>query len=166
MKTLRFSLIGLLLLTCHTNAIADGYFGLSYAQTRTGSDFTQNYNFGTAVGKIGQNLSENLQAEFRLGTGITKAEGGSDLTIESLTGTYFRVGLETEKFYPHLLLGYSNLELSTRFGSSGGESDISYGVGTDFAIKENWDLNLEYMNYFDKNGVDLITISFGFSLDY
>ncbi len=161
MKVFSLFLTGLLSLTLHSHAFADNYAGISYSNSRIG--FISAANVGGIHGKFGSDIADYMQIELRIGAGIDNDDGFGQVGIESLVGTYIRLGLDTEKFYPHLLLGYTELDLETRFGNSGGDSDISYGLGVDYSITDDWDINLEYIIYYDKDNVDVRSASFGFS---
>lgn len=145
-----------------SNASADGYYGVSYAHTNIDFGFSQERKVGNLVGKLGQSITENIAMEVRLGFGV---KDDDEIKIESLVGSYVRIGMEVDNFSPHLLLGYTNVSLDSRFGSED-DSDVSYGVGIDFGLSDDWDLNVEYMKYFDKDDVSFDTLSLGFSIDY
>ncbi len=164
MKSVTLLFTALLLIAFQPPVFADRYAGLSYSQSRIG--FQDSANVGGIYAKLGQSWSENIQAELRLGGGLENDDGFGELGIESLIGTYFRIGLEADDFYPHLLLGYTQIDLETRFGSTGSDSDISYGLGTDYEFKEDWKINLEYIVYYDKDNVDVKSLSLGFSYDF
>lgn len=162
MKSVFLLLTTLLLATLQGPAFADRYAGLSYSQSRIGA--LDSANVGGIFVKLGQSWSENIHTELRLGGGLENDDGFGELGIESLVGTYFRFGLEADDFYPHLLLGYTQIDLETSFGSTGSDSDLSYGIGTDYEFKEDWKVNVEYIVYYDKDDVDVKSVSLGFFL--
>lgn len=126
----------------------------------------------TAItGRLGTHFNENVSGELRVGFGVdddTVSFDGleADLELESLYGVYIRGGIPvTENIYPYAILGYSRGELKATvagFGSnSESETDTSFGLGVDVDVIQGVTINLEYMNYFDKDGVEVDSLSIG-----
>ena len=108
--------------------------------------------------------------------------------LKNTFGLYLRAGFPiNEYFAPYAILGYTQTRLevnqryneeitkkgnsSTEFQSysdtfSISESDTSLGLGTDIKINENMTLNLEYLNYLDKNGLKLNALSIGIAYKF
>jgi len=122
-------------------------------------------------GRLGTDFNENFSGEVRLGFGVgddTIEVIGFDVDVEldNMIGAYVRGGIPvSESFFPYVTVGYTRLELTASisgFGSeSDSESDVSFGVGTDINVSQNIILNLEYMNYFDKDGAEIDGFSIG-----
>ncbi len=128
-------------------------------------------NYTALIGRIGAQFHENLSAEARLGFGIsddthdfTATVNGSTATytydskIDNLYGGYLRVGASVEKFYPYLLVGWTELDQKiTVLGSTSNDSgsDFSYGIGTDIHVSDNISANLEWVNYYDKGNHEI-----------
>lgn len=127
----------------------------------------------TAItGRLGTHFNENVSGELRVGFGVdddtVSFDDGleADLELESLYGVYIRGGIPvTENIYPYVILGYSRGELKATvagFGSnSESETDTSFGLGVDVDVIQELTINLEYMNYFDKDGVEVDSVSIG-----
>ncbi|WP_319782238.1 porin family protein [Oceanisphaera sp. IT1-181] len=67
-------------------------------------------------------------------------------------------------FYPYAILGYTRAELEEKSPGKSEKSsndDISFGIGADIRLNSNTDLNLEYMNYLDKDDVAIDGFSVG-----
>ena len=146
------------------------YYGLSVSQL--GYDEAGfSADVMTIDGKLGTYFNENFSGEIRLGLGITDDTVnvfGTDVDVEipNYFGAYVRGGIPvTEGFYPYIVAGYTRGKIE---GSALGESfsetesDVSYGLGADFSVSNDVDITLEYMNYLDKDGVEVDGISLGF----
>lgn len=131
----------------------------------------------TAIyGRLGSQFNEILSAEFRLGLGIGDDSIGFmgrdvDVDLKNMFGAYVRAGLPvTDVFYPYAVIGYTRGEVEyslSGFGSdSDAESDVSFGVGSDFSLGQQMTINVEYMNYLDKNGVEIDGFSVGFAKSF
>ena len=73
-----------------------------------------------------------------------------------------------ETFYPYAVLGYTRGELEASvmgFTVSESESDTSFGLGADFNF-EGFTLNVEYLNYLDKDEAEISGVSIGFSKSF
>ena len=137
----------------------------------------------TAVyGRIGMQLNEYFAVEARLGigisddtstvvftdsaTGATLGGGDVDIELEHLFGAYIRVGAPvSDAFYPYAIVGVTEWkrELSTSLVTeSYSDSDSSFGVGVDFGDADRGGFNIEYMNYYDKDGNTLSGFSIGY----
>lgn len=168
------SLVSLLVGGVHAE---NGYFGgniafVEYSEEGIGDDASLNAIFG----RIGKKFNENFSGEIRVGIGIGDDTvdlfgGDVDVELDSLFGVYVRGGIQVaESFYPYAVLGYTRGELTASvsgFGSaSESESDISFGVGADVGISEKVILNVEYMNYLDKDGAEIDGFSIGIATNF
>ena len=122
------------------------------------------------AGRLGTKFNENFSGEIRVGLGIgddsVDVLGTEvDVELDSMFGAYVRGGLQAaDSFYPYVVLGYTRGELTASvpgFSDSESESDVSFGLGADVDINEKLTLNIEYMNYFDKDGAEVDGFSFG-----
>ena len=109
-----------------------------------------------------------MSGEFRFGIGI-----GDDSLVDSFGdtitseidyyyGAYLKFNSESGQIKPYAIIGFTKLEVSYVDSSigekeSGSEDDFSYGLGIDF---DNG-FNLEYMQYYDKDGVEINGLSLG-----
>ena len=100
-----------------------------------------------------------------LSTTSSEWEPDVDIELDSMFGAYVRGGLQAaDSFYPYVALGYTRGEVTASvpgFSTSESESDISFGFGADVDINKKLTLNIEYMNYFDKDGTEVDGFSFG-----
>ena len=166
--TTGFALFSLLL----GNAHADNYFGgniafLDYSEDGISGDAS----LTAIVGRLGTTFNKNFSGELRLGLGIADDSVGVfgydvDVELDNMFGAYVRGGVPvTDTFFPYAIVGYTRGELTASipgFGSeSDAEADLSFGFGADVNISKTIILNVEYMNYFDKDGVDVAGLSVG-----
>jgi outer membrane immunogenic protein len=66
--------------------------------------------------------------------------------------------------YPYTILGYTRVKGKVKalfIEDTNAESDSSFGMGIDFDLTETLKLNIEYMNYLDKNTAALSGFSIG-----
>ncbi len=127
-------------------------------------------SLGLAYVRAGTEFLPNFSGELRAGYGINDdtivgLEGKSQ--IRSLFGLYLRGGVPlTEKLTPYLVVGYARTKVRplTNITVPGSreetDSDGSLGVGIDYTLSSGLRLNLEYMQFLDK---DVHTLS-GFSV--
>ena len=141
---------------------AGGNFGMMKYSVE-GAD--EDASLNSISGRIGMQFNEYMSGELRVGFGIGSDEfgdGGPDLELDYYYGGYMRLGVPVENtFYPYLVAGYTKGEVSVEGASeSVSESDFSIGLGTDVTFGEGMKLNVEYMNYIDKDGgqIDGFTI--------
>jgi opacity protein-like surface antigen len=122
-------------------------------------------------GRVGTSFNENFSAEARIGFGLTDDTvlvlgNDVDVDLNNFFGAYLKGGAQvTEMFYPYAVIGYTRGEVEASvlgFSVSESESDLSFGLGADFTVSDAMTLNLEYMNYYDKDGVELSGFSVGF----
>ena len=120
-----------------------------------------------AYGRAGTKFSENFSGEVRLGVGVaddtaTVFGGDIDVSLENFAGAYLRAGLPVSgNIYPYVIAGVSrvDMEVSSAFASaSDSETDLSYGLGSDFMINDSVGVNVEYMSYIDKNGGEITAL--------
>lgn len=160
-----------------TTANSGFYLGGSYAMVNTefefsdeGTDYSIDFDLSALTLSAGFQLNEYLAFETRFGTGmaddeVTGADGDSvTLELDSIFGLYAKAGLPvSDKFYPYLVLGLTEAELSISSDmgtSTDSDSDTSFGVGASFAVNNQFAVFGEYMNWYEDDG---LTIS-GFNL--
>lgn len=158
--------------------IDQGYLGANYVFLTYEEDgFSEDLDLGALVGKAGAKFTPYFAAELRGGFGVAdesiSANGATaELELDYLIGGYGVLGLPNESpVYPYVVLGYTKGKLSASASGPGGsasisesETDVSYGVGANFAVTEQFQVNAEYMNYFDKDGVEISGVSVGATL--
>jgi opacity protein-like surface antigen len=124
-----------------------------------------------AVVRVGTEFNENLSGEIRVGIGIGDDSieylgVDIDTELDTLFGGYLRFGVPVaDGFFPYAILGYTRGEITfsaSGFGSdTESESDTSFGLGADVDLNQNITFNVEYMNYFDKDGAEIDGFSLG-----
>lgn len=151
---------------------AENYYGgnisfLDYSEEGIDDDAS----LTAIVGRLGTTFNENFSGEVRLGFGVgddTVDVFGfdADVELDNMFGAYVRGGIPvTDSFFPYAIVGYTRGEVTASisgFGSeSETESDVSFGVGADVNVNQNIIINVEYMNYFDKDGAEIDGFSIG-----
>lgn len=122
-------------------------------------------------GRLGTQLNENFSGEVRVALGVgddTVRYGIAEYDVElnSMIGGYLRVGAPIgANFHPYAIVGFTRTELeySQNFLGDGSESDtdLSYGLGVDLDLDRNLSLNVEYMNYYDDDDIEVSGFSIG-----
>ncbi|MFL0800432.1 MAG: porin family protein [Agarilytica sp.] len=157
---------------CGTVHAEGGYYGgnfsfLDYSEQGVSDDASL-----TAIyGRLGTSFNENFSGELRIGLGMgddSVAFDDLDVNVEldNMYGAYVRGGVPvSEAFFPYVVLGYTRGEVTASvsgFSSvSVSESDISFGFGSDISVSQNVSINLEYMNYLDKDGGEISGFAIG-----
>lgn len=159
-----------------SQAMAEHYVGGNISAMKVKEDDLDNANLVALYGRLGTEFTENFSAEIRVGTGIDDDKvnvnvGGMNVPVNVelnyFYGAYVRGTIPiADAFYPYAVVGFTRAELEGKaFGQSVKSSgdDISFGVGADIRLTSNTDLNLEYMNYYDKDDVSIDGFSLGFT---
>jgi len=161
---------------CGSVSANENYFGgglsfIDYSENGIGSDAS----LTTITARIGSKFNENFSGEFRAGFGIgddtvSVFDTDVNLDLNNYYGVYLLAGIPvSENFYPYAALGYSRGEVEASamgFSASESESDVSFGFGADIKVSDKFDINIEYMNYLDKNGAELSGFSLGFTMPF
>lgn len=122
-------------------------------------------------GRLGSSFNENFSAEVRVAVGVGDDSVGEgwqkyDVELSSLIGGYLRASVPVgQNFHPYGVLGFTRSELKVSHPWLGKETDndtdISYGIGADIDLDRNISLNIEYMNYYDGDDVEIAGFSIG-----
>jgi len=93
-----------------------------------------------------------------------------DLELDNLFGVYVKGGMPlAQNLYPYAVLGYTRAKLTaTAYGNSfsDSETDISFGFGLDLKTASEVTFSAEYMNYFDKDEVEISGFSLSVSKNF
>lgn len=153
----------------------DMYFGGGFAATKyTETGIDEDASLNVLLGKFGTKFNDNFAAEARIGFGLgddTIDVFGYDATVKlkNFYGVYLKAGIPvSDTFYPYAVLGYTRGEIEASvmgFTVSESESDTSFGLGADFNF-DSFTLNVEYLNYLDKDEAEISGISIGFSKSF
>ncbi len=148
----------LLAATLSSATFADNYFGANYSMVDLSVVDLGGVDPTALQLKYGSMVHENVGIEGRLGLGISDDSG---VDIDNFYGVYASFQLDPEAtFNPYGILGFSKGKVSG-FGGSVSESDISYGIGADINVAESVAINIEWINYYDKDDVEATAINLG-----
>lgn len=152
---------------------ASGYGSVSYAFHELTVE-SEEFDLDSVYGRIGAQFNEFVSAEFRVGIGVSddslKGPGGElSVEIDKYFGGYVRGSMPiNEVIAPYVVVGYTDVELEVDFDTFLGEGsesdsdgDISYGVGVDFMLDRNLLMNVEYLNMYDDDDVEISGFSLG-----
>ncbi len=165
---LKIALIGTLASISNT-ALSEitnpNYVGANaYASSFTSEEVHRTATLFAVYARLGHQFHDNISAEMRVGTGLgydTVSIYGTNVNVSlsRFFGGYVRGSIPIGEYAsPYLVIGYTRGQVdvtSSRFAYGGCKSDMSYGIGADIAFSRNWGANIEYMNYLDKDGVDI-----------
>lgn len=169
------SLLAASMITLPGITLAESYYGGNFALIDYSEEGASDASLNAVYGRFGTFFGDNFSGELRLGLGVGDDSvnyGGIDVDVElkNFFGAYLRGGVPVgESFYPYAVIGYSKGKLkASAFGESESvsESDLSFGVGSDFSVTESVKINLEYMNYIDKDGGELSGFSVGIAKSF
>lgn len=167
-----FASLGLITLFSGYAQAENGYYGgsfsfLDYSEAEIDDDASLTAVFG----RLGTNFNENISGEIRLGFGVgddnVNLDGFDvDVELDTMFGAYIRGGVPvTESFFPYVIFGYTRGEVSASIAGLGStsetETDTSFGLGADVNVNQDITINIEYMNYFDKDGAEIDGFSIG-----
>lgn len=164
------------------------YFGMSYLSmdydldgfgtaAQTGIDFRIGNMLNDYValeGRLGLGLSgDTLQACYSYFNGYYYATACEDVTVElkNYIGVYLKpYFVANGKFRPYAIVGYTRGKLEASLygqSESANDNDLSFGFGADIAIGQTGtDLNIEYMNLYDKEGESISGFSVGWKTSF
>ena len=171
MKTLGISIALALSATSLTSTANDDlYWGAGVTSTKY-TESNEEASLSAFYGRFGKTINENFSIEGRIGLGLTGDDiYGVDLELKNYYGAYIRAGAPvTNIIFPYAIVGYSRGKLEASSGgysASASESDTSFGLGVDFNVKDGNVINLEYMNYIDKDGSELDGFSLSFTTKF
>ncbi len=130
-----------------------------------------NGSLGSLTGRLGVRFNEYFSSELRAGFGINDDSQeilgeDVDIDLDYMYGAYLRAGFPvTDYMYPYAIVGYTRNKVSVSVDDIGSrdeiDSDASYGVGVDFPFSDAFSINLEYMQIYDKHGIEIDGLSFG-----
>lgn len=157
-----------------SSAHADDYYaGGTFLDVDYSETGFEDASLNALGGRIGRHFNENFSGEIRAGFGVgdnsvSVISTDVDLEINHFFGAYVRGGFQLgPSAYPYAILGYTRGEVEASISGFGSEteseSDVSFGVGVDLQITENVYLNIEYMNYLDKDDAEVDGFLVGFS---
>ena len=173
----RTSLASLLCLFAAAGAHAqEGLYGGAFVSRVTYAEDGLDDANPTAIGvKIGASISKNFAVEARLGTGLSDDSVSVlgvpvSIKVDNFYGVYGRGILPlSDQASIYGLLGYTHGKLKGDFtgGSvSISDSDVSYGIGGDFAVTPTVSLNVEWARLFKGDDFKVDGLTFGVSFKF
>jgi opacity protein-like surface antigen len=154
-------------------AMADGlYFGANYSTFEYQDTDITNSTFepdGVTL-RIGIEPVDWLGLEIRGATGLNEDTRrilgvNTDFELDHLYGAYAKLGLPiSDVVMPYVIGGKSEIKGTAKavgFEESDSVRDTSYGGGVDSNVSESLGLNVEYMQYLDKDSQELTAWNFG-----
>ena len=166
---LKYLLLGCALAALSVNVIAAedktgrGYVGVGYSPLTFSVEDAPDWDLAALAVRGGYYFNKYFSVEGRLGFGVgddtktvsTAPQEDIKIEIDYMLGVYAVGHLPlSDRFQLYGLVGYTKGELTatliqTGESSSDDDSDLSYGVGAEYDMTNNWSLGLEYTAYFD-----------------
>ena len=153
------------------------YVGVQYAMVE---DEDLDLEPTAGVIRVGTSADEGYGYEFRIGTGLSDdgltetlpfpfGVTSADLEIDYIFGVYLLAEAPVGAGSIYGILGFTQaeftLEVDSQFlgpgSASEDESDISFGFGANFGVSDKVKINIEFMQYLDKDDADASAISLG-----
>ena len=169
-KTVTHSAFALALLAAGSAMAADPYVGGSVLFVDVDyEEISEEASLTAITGRLGSMLNDNIGGEVRvsLGVGDDSILAGifeTDVELNSMIGGYMRAGAPVGSgFFPYAILGFTRTEVeySNNLYDDESDTDVSWGFGADLSLDRKMSLNVEYMNYYDKDGVEISGFSIG-----
>ncbi len=170
-KLIKHSTCALALIAAGSAVAADPYVGGSALFVDVDfDDVNQKASLTGVTGRLGSMVNDNIGGEVRvsLGVGDDSIFSGileTDVELNSMIGGYFRAGGPVgQNFFPYAVVGFTRAELeysSNWNRDDDSNTDVSFGFGADVSLDRNLSLNVEYMNYYDKDDVEISGFSIG-----
>ena len=183
MNKLKLIAISLLFSNISSFAADDGYYAefgyasINYSYTYS-SDYSFKWNNGAAIRLVfGKELGENLAIEGMYASGINSSDKttiispyNSNIKLTSMYGVYLKPKYnisENINVFARIGLTQSTINGSMYDGTnlygtnSASASSTSYGVGTSYKLNDKFNLNLDYMSYYNKNSIDINAVTLG-----
>jgi opacity protein-like surface antigen len=183
MNKLKIIVISLLFSNFSSFAADDGYYAeLGYTSINYSfvysSEYSAKWNNGAAIRLVfGKELGENLAIEGMYASGINSSDKttiistfSSNIKLTSMYGVYLKPKYNiSENMNVFARIGFvqSTINGSIYDGTSLYSSDsasastTSYGVGTSYKLNDKFNLNLDYMSYYNKNSIDINAVTLG-----
>jgi opacity protein-like surface antigen len=158
MKNLFGATAAALLLSAASHSFAEGgYIGGQYAQTtyeQTGSTLDGEAEPNSLILLGGYEFTDHWAIEGRVGLGMGDDEyvTGTNMELDKLVSVLGKLSLGGT-VSPYLLLGFSDVELTTNNAGTAEGNGVSFGAGIDFSVSENVAIGLEYISYVDEDAV-------------
>ena len=154
-----------------------GYASINYSYTYS-SDYSFKWNNGAAIRLVfGKELGKNLAIEGMYASGINSSDKttlistyNSQIKLTSMYGVYLKPKYNiSENINVFARIGFAQSTIDgntydgTSLASSGNAtaSATSYGVGTSYKLNDKFNLNLDYMSYYNKNSIDINAVTLG-----
>lgn len=141
------------------------FFGQTFTADLSGVDLRGGFQYSDVLafeGRLGMGTGDDTD-EFSV-SGTTYE---ANLELLSYGGLYLKVGIPNTRWvYPYLLFGATVMEFEvslpdfdTTESDSGG--DLSFGGGVDININKNFAAYVEYLNWYNKDRVEITGFSAG-----
>lgn len=151
-----FAVLGILAISVSAHA-EGGYWGIGLSAMEAEDEVGDSIKPTNLYGHVGYDFNEHFgvesQASFTL---LDDSLGGVDWST-SLLGVYVKGAVPvSDRVKLYVLGGVSSVEVTADLGFgtvSEDETGTSYGVGADFALNEDMDAFVRYMNYLEEDGI-------------
>ena len=153
-------------------AHAEGlYAGALLTRTTTSFDVGGDANPTTIGATLGMSINKNLAIEARLGTGLSDDSiSAANIKIDNFAGIYAKGILPVSNVASvYGLLGYTQGKIKVDapgISASDSDSDISYGIGAEYAISGTTSVGLEWARFFKGDGYKVDGLSLGLSFKF
>ncbi len=157
-----------------SNAYAESYLDLGYSMDSFELSDGTEFEPSTAHLTLGTKLGSNIAVEGVIGTGVVDDSQsfflGNDITVEmnEFYGIYLRPFVSvTDGIELFARLGYRKYEATVSSDAGTGtentdsDKDVSYGIGAAFNVSDATSILVDYMNYYDKENLEISGVSLG-----
>lgn len=148
------------------------YVGGGYsALTLDSNDVGSNADVDALFIRGGFQINDYLAAEARIGSGVQDDRvDGVKVKLDDIYGVYLKAGLPTTVgLYPYALVGATHAKIKLSGGGlhdSTSDSDISYGLGVEYAFDRALSAGLEWANLYDQDGDKITGVTLGLNYKF
>jgi len=137
-----------------------GYSYMTFDRIRPGNGVLKSLTGNGITAIAGYQFNPYFAIEGRYSTTVgdmTRKIGGNEVDVDAeLTniGIYLKPMVSSGNLSLYGLLGYGKLTFTNSFSVERSESGFQWGLGAGYKISENFNLNLDYICYYDDTGFD------------
>ncbi|MFM2112723.1 MAG: hypothetical protein RLZZ271_1383 [Pseudomonadota bacterium] len=156
-----------------TGGLSSLYFEGGYSNMSLTAPSSTSASTGMHRLVLGMNLHPNLAAEETFSfnaksDAVTRSGTPGFVKIKSITGLYLkpRITLADNKLTVFARLGYASYQTDfTTAPYVGTGNGRSFGLGISYRLSDNFSANVDYMNYFKRNGIEVkgTTVGIGYA---
>lgn len=163
-------IIALSLLSIGNAFAADSYWGIDIRSINYKSNGFET-NLTAFSGKLGYELTDYINIESMIGTGISDGDTGSAvINLDYILGAHLKGEYPINtSFSIYGIVGYTSAQLTaktTKDKATDTTSSATYGAGLGYNINNNTTIFLDYTKYIDRSYLELSGLTLGYKYSF